>query len=67
MTSLWRVMRAPSLHVTQLACPAIDSVGQERRALSQRCQAAIEQRLAGWCWADGQPAQRLVERDGTNG
>ena len=67
MTSLWRVLRAPSLQVTLLACAAIDSAGQERRALSQRCHAAIEQRLDGWCWADGQPAQRLVERDGTHG
>lgn len=46
LRSLWRVLRAPSLQVTLLACEAIDTAGQERRALSRRCEEVIARRLA---------------------
>ncbi|MES2889977.1 MAG: lysophospholipid acyltransferase family protein [Pseudomonadota bacterium] len=45
LQSLARVLRAPRLRATVLACTPLDSQGQERRALAQRCQAAIAARL----------------------
>lgn len=45
LQSLGQVLRAPRLRATVMACAPLDSRGQDRRDLAQRCQSAIAARL----------------------
>jgi 1-acyl-sn-glycerol-3-phosphate acyltransferase len=44
--SLWRILRAPSLHVTLAFLPALPASGQNRRQLAKATHAAISQSLS---------------------